>query len=173
MDALEASMHRALEWLGGSVVVYGIVVACSGGPYGERAVGVDSGSPGAGGMVAAGGGSHTNDSGVADVLADALDAMTDPVPDADAAPMPPQPAVTTVPCSSTLQHGATNQDFAELSVPGRSAASLAGTVALLNVGQTEGYPYSAVAYLAVRDGGVAAACGFDETLTVTFVVPPA
>jgi hypothetical protein len=39
------------------------------------------------------------------------------------------------------------------------------------VAHVEGYPaYSTP--VAIRDGGVAAVCGLDETLTVTFIVPP-
>jgi len=165
-------MGKALEWLGGSVLIYLVVAACGGidpaGSLRPRPA-ADSGT-GNGGAMGAGG--TVQDSGLGDVVADALDAMVNPVPDADAQPAPPMPIVQTVPCSSTLQYGSVTQDFAELAMPGRSAASLAGTTALINTSAAEGYEFH-VAALSVRDGGVAALCGTDETLTVTFVVPPA
>jgi len=163
-------MGKALEWLGGSVLIYTVVAACGGGGNADKHVAdVDSGAS-SGGMMGAGG--TAQDSGPGDVVTDVLDAMVDPVPDADAAPMTPGPTVTTVPCSSTLQVGPSNQDVAELEIPGRSAASLAGTFAMINTEHVEGYPaYSTL--VAIREGGVAAVCGTDETLTVTFVVPPA
>jgi hypothetical protein len=166
-------MGKALEWLGGSVLVYAVVAACGGidpgGSLKPRPV-VDSGA-GTGGVMGAGG--TAQDSGLADAVADALDAMVDPVPDADAQTNPPADTVVTAPCSSTLAYAGVNQDFAELSLPGRSAASLARTVALMNAETTEGYDHFVVAYLAIRDGGVAALCGTDETRMVTFIVPPA
>lgn len=78
-------MGKALEWLGGSVLVYAVVAACSGGADRSEpiALDVDSGA-GTGGMMGSGGTGPERDSGLGDVVADALDAMVNPVPDADA-----------------------------------------------------------------------------------------
>lgn len=163
-------MGKALEWLGGSVLVYAAVAACGGFQQsGDLREAHDSGVMGAGGVTGTGG-TTARDSGPGDVVADVLDAMVDPVPDADAA-QSPGPTVTTVPCSSRLEQSGVNRNFAELAVAGRTVESLAGTIAILKSDLLlDGYT-AGVAGLYFREGGIAALCGSEEQ-SVTFVVPP-
>lgn len=158
--------REALKVLVGSAAIYAVVAACSAGAGADW---TDSaGATGAGGA----------DSGIAD----AWDAIANPVPDAQAADdsgsvEPPKPDVATVACE---QHGGLYYAIKEY--PGRSVIDLAGLrvvgkvkpsyaeMAKVPGGYTHGEPG-----LYLRDGAAIAYCG-DTTVNtfteVTFVLPP-
>jgi len=147
--------REPMKLLLGAGLVYGIVAACSAAD--STGGGVSHSVAGAAGtdrlipMTAGGnaGGTSSADSGtdaetvvdagedhsvtdsaidaVVDVLVDAADALTDPVPDASAAP----PQVDTVPCDQTWDFGgSTPYTYAVVSYPGASPTDLANVVAV-------------------------------------------
>ena len=89
----------------GSVAVYVVVAACSGPSGQDSPRGQSGGATGAGGAYAEAGPESGYDAGhegsSGDALADVWDALTDPVPEAEAAP--PEPRVVMVGCDLTYQ----------------------------------------------------------------------
>lgn len=165
-------MRRALEWLGGSVLVYGLMAACAGASGQQNASpegrgGTVAGSPGGQPAVAAG---------------EAAGGILDPVPPAMAAAGAAgeaEPwAVTTVPCDKTYDHLGMKRAYAELLLPGRSVPDLVRAVAYFEVGgdgvqgRPPGYENVLAAATLVRAGGIAVACSAETGDKVMFVVPP-
>lgn len=165
-------MARAL---GGAFAVYAAIAACSaatapsndvdgGGPIGNAPPSATTSTPAptsTGAMMDA-------MLAVVDAVADVRDAVSEPVPDAQAAP----PEVKTVQC---LQSPPTGPDYryAEQAYPGKTANELASVIAIANypVGSTAvmpGYQRGRIGSLFVKDGYVAVYCSlsFDE---VTFI----
>ena len=145
---------------------------------GALASGGASGSTGAapgvgganGGAQGVGGASGTGPAGgsggglldaMADVATDVADALTDPVPDASAAP-----EAVTAQCDTQVTQGTTVYHFAIADFAGRSADELASTVVLFGVddapplGTTHppGYTWRVAPPSYIRDGEVAVVC---------------
>lgn len=165
--------RETMKFLAGSAAIYALVAACSAGPgedWAGNATGIDD--------------DVSADSGIADALADAWDAIANPVPDAQAAEdsgsvEPPKPDVATVACE---EFGALQ--FAVKEYPGKSVEELASVRAFGKLHPSYagaafskvpgGATHAIVAGLTLRDGAVVAGCG-DATLKqyteVIFVLP--
>jgi hypothetical protein len=166
-------VRKALEWFGGSVLVYVLAAACSG-AEGQRSAnsgqdgGTATGSTGTGGL-ASGGTDPTANGGAmggTSVLDAAVDAIVDPVPDADAQTLPPEAVEET--CSKTVTLGSYTYAFAEHEYAGKTKEELAGVRVLIHQVMVDntGYPLPAgyewresIWGNLMRDGAVAAICG--------------
>jgi hypothetical protein len=179
-------IRKALEWLGGSVLVYVLVAAC-GSSGGSGHIVSGAGGEGSGGVQGAAG--ETEDGGL-------MGDVMNPVPDAMAAAgagnescecprvdpyVPPEPTIVEADCDIV---GGSGVMFAEAAFPGKSSDDLARVIALIeyeyNIATK--YPASAPAGYAaqlsnifVRDGYAAASCGSsgqDHVATrVVFTLP--
>jgi hypothetical protein len=140
---------KVLETLGAGTLVYAIVAACSGGGGGGG--GLLDGGTGSGGF----GGSPL------------LDALTDPVSEAKAAP----PEIKEAPCDIVDPAAGGNYYYAEFQFPGRSADELAQATALLHYasdaapGIASGYPWHQGPAF-VRDGSLMVSCGYGTTSSI-------
>jgi hypothetical protein len=152
-------MREALKFLGGSLVVYVALAACSSSRT-EQPIGMTAGTTGsAGEAVAMGGGAGASIAGAtgaggmtaggsagtagteatsgtsggptdAGILDAIADAMIDPVPDADAQPTEPETAEAD--CDQILANGALSYRYAEFTFAGRTADDLALAGVLLH-----------------------------------------
>lgn len=138
-------LNDSFKFLGGGAAVYLVFVACGGGGSG--------GAPfDAGGL---------------------LDALTDPVSEASAAP----PLVVDAQCTTTVTDGASIAYYAEAQFPGKTVTELArvavaGQVAVgfQGVAYPAGYTHAhATGLTTIRDGAVATYCGSEYQGTVQSV----
>lgn len=165
-------MGEAGRALVGAVAVYVAMAACS--AASETREKLSSG--GASGQSAGGSAGTAEDSSVLDAFADAAlevyDAATDPVGDAQAAPI-----VVTANCDLEWDVGAGSFLIAEAQFPGKTVNDLASVITYRKAGPGEtlpdGYGHMSVGHY-LRDGYVAVSCGPDSSGpydTVTFVLP--
>ncbi len=143
-------MKRVIEAFGSGVVVYVIVAACGSGG-------------GGGGPLDASAGAAAGSGGTSpwDALSDSVswDAVSDPVPDAHAAP----PLVQEAPCDIPKVYFNSTYYFAELAFPGRSQQELSLARAYLRPTQpldlpASGYEWAAASDIFVKDGSVLVFC---------------
>lgn len=109
-----------------------------------------------------------------------LDAITNPVPSATAAPETSTRTVSTEPCDKTYVQGGLTWRYATHDYPGATAADLAHVVVLIDYGiassvnRPNGYNQTTAVPM-LRDGSAAFICGVDgqsATLaSVTFIRP--
>jgi hypothetical protein len=170
---------EAAKMLGGSITIYVVMAACSAasGPGGftsqDGSASGGSGS-GSGGTIGA---SASSGSGSGSDGPSIFDALTDPVPEAKAASLPP--IVATESCTGQYTSGGSTFVYAEHAFPGQTATQLAAVETLIMVPSSASVPpgYTQeqdVAY--VRDGYAAVLCGVTSdpsvaSMTVTFVLP--
>lgn len=150
---------RPIALLAAGIAVYGAVAACSAAGTTSAGQGRDGG-PGA--IVGA----------LVDAAHAAVDALANPVPTASAAPLPLQ--VDVEPCNV---EGANGVLYAEHAYPGRSAAELSATRAIVSPAGQSYFPPGYVGIVGntvVRDGSAAVQCGIKSqpAPTVTFVFQP-
>jgi hypothetical protein len=182
-------IRRALEWFGGSVLVYVLVAACSstsGG--GGQPVSMGEGGDGSGGVQGNGGEGVQGgrDGGIMNPVPDAM-AAAGAGNDGDGSCecpdpyVPPKPTVVEAECDI---EGPSGVMFAEAEFPGKTADELASTTALVEfphdiaskvpTGAPDGYAAQS-ANVFVRDGFVATNCGAsgnDHVATrVVFTLP--
>jgi hypothetical protein len=168
-------MRRALEWLGGSCLVYAALAACSGGggaiaPGPDTGMIASSGQPSSGGVAAGGKEGVSAGSG----------GLLDPVPPAMAAggggssagPAPITYASKVVACSSKIKVGATDFPAASLAIDPPSVPAAIATM------HTVPYPSAADGWLQGSPGGLVTPDGSQVAVIctsasemVTFYVP--
>jgi hypothetical protein len=144
-------MRRAIEAFGSGVVVYMIVAACgsggSGGGAFDASVGAASGSGGTSAWDALFEGAS-------------WDAVSDPVTEADAAPLP---LVKEVPCDIPYTYFNSTYYFAEVPFPGMTQQQLSLARVYLRPSQPPdlpiaGYEWAAAPDFFVKDGSVLVFC---------------
>lgn len=176
-------MRRALEWLGGSFLVYLALAACSG----AVAVGTastpngDAGAPASSGHANSGGGEVDAPLDMAAGKASGSGGLLDPVPTAMAAagagmggasPVGPAQVTMTAPCDKQLKIGTSNQPVAIFDFPGETTGSLSRAKAILlfagaDISAAEGF-IGRVQDFYVKDGQIAVWCtNASESATVT------
>ena len=169
-------MRRALEWFGGSVLVYVVAAACSSSGGSKPSPVVDSGmggEQGTGGVQGAAGEgiAGERDGGLMNPVPDAMAAAgagNETVCDCPAPPkpyVPPDPIVVEAECDIT---GGSGVMFAEAEFPGKTAEELARVVAFVEFDYdiADKFPASAPAgypvlmsNVFVKDGFAATSCG--------------
>jgi hypothetical protein len=157
-------VKEALRIVGGSLVVYVVMAACSseGGVPSMIVNAVDAAVGDVGGTSG-------------DATGNALDAIVNPIPEASAGPLPP--IVATESCTQQAPDAGTGVTYlyAEHAFPGYTAQQLAGLQILNNDAFTSipGYSQSqGIAY--IRDGYAAVICGSptaQSITSVTFILP--
>jgi|GEM_PF-6705736 len=164
-------VKESLRVFGGAVVVYMAIAAC--GASGGGSSGADDGGPAASSSSGASGSasSSAGGGGLLDAIADAL---TNPVKDAKAGPLPPLVATELCDKAFTYPGGAVGK-AAIHAYPGKLVNDLAAIQVVDHsgsyTGTAEGVAYTGAAkanivYLA--DGSVAAVCGGGS---MTFILP--
>jgi hypothetical protein len=171
-------MKRALEFLGGAVLVYGLVAACGG--SGEDAHPPLHAEGGSAGTTGVGGGSGTGVDSAADALIDSVvDALSEPVQEADAQ-APTGPTIVNAPCNIVVEYSGNRAYFAEASFPGKTLDQLARLTAYTNYATQFPAGYVAppgyrnyVTLPMIQPGMAAVGCGNAgaKAESVTFVLP--
>jgi hypothetical protein len=185
-------MRRALEWLGGSVLVYVLMAACAGAPGGSSsrseaptAEGGADGAVAAGGVPnvpATGGEASPGEAGLGGVLDPVPPAMADAGAGGTVAATATWEAVD-VPCDGErFDWFNAAYRYGEVLRPGRSAQDLARTVVHYKYPeelpqnqrqlQPPAYNMGVVTIPIVKDGAVAAVCSNGHDVTFTFLIPP-
>jgi hypothetical protein len=144
--------------LGGSVSIYAAMAACSAASGPHWTSGRDGGSSGGSSGAATGDGAGA-----------IIDALTDPVGEAQAAPQ-----TTTVNCNQQFMVGSVPEWYAEQAYPGMTTTQLASLVAILHDGSGSaflipGYTDEQIG-ARLRDGYAAVVCS-NSSQSVTFVLP--
>lgn len=176
-------MRRALEWLGGSVLVYALTAACAGGAGSPSSTTrAEAGAEQTPSETMAAGGvpnKPSSSAGADSTDAAGLGGILDPVPPAMAAGGAPSepgtPALTTVklPCDAQIKVGASNQPAAifELSDKGIGELSRAAAVVTFagsDVLAAEGFT-GRTQFTYVRAGAVGVVCGnASESVLLTY-----
>lgn len=175
-------MRRALEWLGGSVLVYALVAACSGAPGATRQSTAGAGEASDPGVVADGGEKAAAASGGTASAVAGLGGMLDPVPPAMAAggsggnPAAPAPVVTytkrAVSCSAKIKVSTTEFPAATLDIEPPSVTTAINVLHTLPYAAADGgWLQGSPGALLQPDGSQVAVICPAATDTVTFYIP--
>jgi hypothetical protein len=177
-------VYEVAKMVGGSIAIYIVMAACSAarGPTnwaalsdgGQASTGGGSGSGGTSGGASRGGSDGSDSEGDG---ASILDALTDPVSEAQAQSLPPITATEN--CDKSTPYMTSTSTYAEHAFPGYTAQQLARVVALATYtagsGDLASAGYTQVAATPqVRDGYVALWCGLStgaSIQSVTFILP--
>lgn len=169
-------MRRALEWLGGSVLVYALMAACSGG---AKTAATSTPDGAAGEMVAGVGGAPNAAGGAPGATAEAgSGGLLDPVPDAGAqeagaGPGPNGPALSyiksVVDCESTIMVAGTDYPAATLTIEPASLLVASATISV-SEGNIEGWFQAGNALVKPNGSEVGVLCNPGQE-TATFFVP--
>lgn len=110
---------------------------------------------------------------IRDAIADVVDEIVTPVPDAKAAD--PEPDIATESCLAVLKFNGSDAYFAQHHYPGKTRTDLATLHTLVESSQVEGYTDALVPPTWVRDGSAVAFCGYvvagAVATKITFVLP--
>lgn len=156
-------LNTFLRTFGAGVAVYVIAAAC--GSTRNAFTSNDSGPSSSGSSSSTGG-------SIIDVISDAFDDLGNPIPPADAAPLPPD--VKTSKCDVVRKVNGIDTYVAEATFPGKSAAELTLVHATLSISTVEGFSEQQI-YAHIKDGVVVWPCGPmsnpKPSYTATFVLP--